>query len=684
MILHLDYETRSTVDLKKRGIYNYATDPSTSILCAAWAVDDAEVEGCLATDTAALRRLAYLMEHAELIVAHNANFERLITQHCGSRIGLPVVPISRWRCSAAHAASYALPRSLGELAEVLGTPNQKSKEGKFLIQTLSCPRKDGSFVNDPNLLQQMLDYCKQDVATERDICGKLPPFNPAEQKVWELDQIINDRGIPVDLDGVAKLERAANRCARKCELEVQRITANRVRSTKQVAEILAWLKETQAVELPDLTKHTVDVALKTAQLTEPAKRILEIRQFESLTSVAKLHAIRDMAQPDNRVRGAFLYHGAATGRWGGKGIQPHNFPRDSFKTDDEIQTVLRDPDRATMKDISRCLRGLISAPPGKQLCAVDFSAVEGRGLAWLAEEDHVLEAYRAGKDLYLVAASNIYGVPYESLSKSDPRRQEGKVAELALGYQGWVNAFRTMGASYGVDVLSAESRREARDRWQRNELIRHPLDDGQENRAQSMFPTVEMYVDALEEARISEIIRAWRASHPMTKALWAGLADGAIRAIKNPGHVYQYGRIKFKATGEFLFMALPSARVLSYFRPSIREEEDKYGRIQETIVYWGTDPVGKKWVERTTYGGKLTENAVQALCRDLLVHTMQNVEMLGLPVIMHVHDELVTLVDESTAESDLAIQEQIARLTPKWAEGFPLEASGWTAKRYRK
>jgi DNA polymerase len=349
-----------------------------------------------------------------------------------------------------------------------------------------------------------------------------------------------------------------------------------------------------------------------------------------------------MACTDGRARGIFMYYGANTGRWSGKGIQPQNLPRDSF-SENQIEAVLRfDNDLiemiygCPMLTASKCIRGMIKAPEGKTLICSDFSSIEARVLAYLAQEPKALEAFRTGLDLYKVTAADIYSVNYDEVTKA--QRTIGKVAVLALGYQGWLGAFQTMAPNYGVHV---------------------------------------------DEDLAKEIILKWRNANPQIVKFWAGVGEAALQAVKERGNNYAYGRIKFAIRGEFLHCRLPSGRLLSYFRPSVERVTTKYGVEKEVIAFWGVDPKTKKYGKLYTYSGKLTENIVQATARDLLAEAMIRLEERGFPVTLHVHDEVLSEIETANRET-LTKFNKIMAENPPWAEGLPLAAEGWVGHRYRK
>lgn len=695
--LSLDFETRSHVDLKRRGLYNYAADKTTDFICLAFFLDGDEKARVLfapwaskvlkreKVDAQRREELLDALARAEAVTAYNAGFERAIWRYVMTRYGYADIPLERWHCTAAHANSYALPQNLGELAKALGVPEQKDSAGATLIRQLSVPdKKTGQFCEAPALLRDMGRYCAQDVLTERAVLAALPPFNESEREIWLLDQRVNDRGVAVDVEGCRKLEAMVDRETKRLGSEIGVVTGGEVNSSRQVDASLKWLAN-QGVVLPDLTKASVTEALA-GPLPEKAARFLAIRQSEGLSSVAKFGAFERFTCSDGRLRGMFRYHGASTGRWAGQGVQPQNFPRDTYKTSEEVEAVIAGKvEGCPIQAAAKALRGMFVAPPGGKLLAMDFAAIEGRVLAWLAEESAVVDAYREGKDLYLVAVSNIYGFPYRDLTKDHPLRPVGKVAELALGYQGWTGAFAAMAKGYGVNLLGPDDREWATKQWNADLSVAHPLEEERIDRLKKMFHSAKGYIDALEQSKAAGIIKEWRKNRPNTVSLWAGLNSAALAAVKNPGKAFQYGRIKFCVKHGFLLMRLPSGRCLAYHQPEVEVRVDKYERERETITYMEVDSYSRKWSRSATYGGKLTENAVQAIARDVLCRTLLELDFLGFDIVMHVHDEVVVeLSSEADERKAFEVVHRAASTPPDWAHDLPLGAEGWISIRYKK
>ncbi len=652
----IDMETRSEVLLPKCGVYRYAEDLSTDVLCVAVKVDDAETSLWinravikLPSDSTHLRiltdeELDTIMSQSGVLVAHNAAFERILWRDVMvDRYGFGSIPFSRWKCTAAKAAALSLPRSLDGVCSALGLSPQKDDKGHRLMLKMCKPRKPSKnnpakWFDSPEEFLRLCEYCISDVDAEHELDNTIRDLSDDEQQVWLLDQKINDRGIPVDVQSIDALIHKIGERESNLLQEISTLTEGYVISPRQTQKSKKWLL-TKGVKIPDLTKETVKTTLE-RDLPTPAKRFLEIRQSLSKSSVGKLAAMRRRVSADGYVRGTLLYHAASTGRWGGKGIQPHNYPRDSFdeQTVDELYYLTTEEIDAkygcTFIAASKSLRGMIQATPWSRFLCADFSAIEARVLAWLANEESVLEDFRNGLDPYKVAASDVFGVPYEDISSA--QRFVGKTIVLACGYQGWVNAFRKM-ANDEVNLLS--------------------------------------------DKQIANHIAAWRKSRIKTTYLWAGLENAAIQAVKHK-KMFQCGRVFFTVQEGFLYCRLPSGRLIAYYNPVLVHGKDPWGRSKTTIHFKAVNSISRKWGNASTYGGKLTENIVQAIARDLLVYSMQECEKEGYHINLHVHDEAAPEVygDQYSLEEFKMLMSR----TPGWAEGLPLACSGWEGRRYRK
>jgi len=672
MKLTIDFETRSTVDLKKAGAFTYAEDDTTDVLCLALKPDNENP--CIWLNpmfnhlthklpTIVNDGVKFLIQKADIIEAHNAQFELAIWQVMERKYGMPPLPLDKMRCSAAKAAAMSIPRSLGMACAALGLEQQKDKEGHRVMLQMCKPRKPRKaertsdpdwesklyWYEDDDRAMTLFNYCIQDVVAEEELSSKLPELPPLEQEIWQLDYQINSRGITVDCDTIRRFMYLIADEEAELLSQLSIITDGTVSSPRQVASSLEWIKD-QGVTLPNLQKQTLSDALESPNMPYSVRRFIEIRQKLGLSSVAKMAAMLDRAGKDGRIRDLFMYHGANTGRWAGRGVQLQNLPRGDIKVDDvtEIVTATRLlPETFTglygspAEAAKSCIRGMIKAADGNVLYCTDYKSIEGRVLAWIANEDTVLDDYRDGKDMYKIAAAPVYGVSYDEVTPD--QRQIGKVIELACGYQGYVGAFNSMAGNYGVVV---------------------------------------------DEEVAGDMIKKWRSSRRNTVSLWYALNDMAIKCIqtgKVQSYEFAYGRIQFGIRGDFLHMKLPSGRMLAYNKPSVVEVEDLYGRKKDGIMYMGMDSMTNRWCSQKTYGGKLTENAVQAIARDILAEAMVRLDRDGWDIVSHVHDEVVCEVPVSIDTDDnFCIFNDIVAEPPDWADGLPLEVDGWRGMRYRK
>lgn len=649
MRLTIDFETRSRIDLKKRGVFVYAADPSTEVICLAgkWGNEDHPwvIRGGLLTDPSWLEDLEIHLSNATEIEAHNMQFEAAIWQNvCVPRYGWPPLPVEKLRCSAAKAAMHALPRRLEDACKALGLPIQKDMDGHKLMMKMCKPRKDGTWHETPEQIARLCEYCKQDVLAEEALSNALRDLPPSELEIWRLDQIINQRGIQADIPAARAMLQMVQEHESRLLSRLAWLTRGAVRTAKQVEQLKNHLRGL-GVDLPDLAAATVKDALKRKDLGKDAKEILEIRQSLARSSASKYQAILDRANADGRIRGSLLYHGAGTGRWSGAGIQPQNLPsriKTSSDPSDHLDTILAggldlhealhgdDP----MSVAGACVRPILTAGAGCDLVVADYSAIEGRGLAWLAGEETELEGYRAGRDPYITSASLILHKPYDQVTK-DERQSPGKISVLACGYQGSAGAVRKFGGEGMTD-----------------------------------------------EEIVEQIVRPWRDAHPMTTRFWYDLEAACTKAVTTPRSTHAARGVSFRVQDKFLLCRLPAGRLLYYFDPRIQLCDTSWGEKREQVTYMTVDSLTKKWVRTSTYGGKLAENVTQAICRDLMAEAMLRVEAAGYPIVLTVHDELVAEVPHGFGSVEEF--EELMAVVPSWATGFPLKAAGWQGKRYRK
>lgn len=673
MEISLDFETRSATDLLKTGAYKYAQDPSTDVWCAAFGA--ANEEPLLWTPD----QYSPMSGGAEVPLfeladdpsvtwrAWNAPFERAIWREVmHKRYGFPDIPLERWVCTAAEARAMNLPGKLDDAARVLNVVEQKDMAGHRLMMRMAKPRfvfPDGHMTwwDDEDRRQRLYEYCKQDVRTEQAIAARLQRLTEYERQVWLMDQRANDRGILVDVPLATAARNVAKIVAKKANSDVSSITGGDVDKISNVGRLKAWMSALD-VTVDSLDKKALAELLNREDLPLPVREALEIRVEAGKSSVKKIEAMLNAACKDGALRGLLLYWGAGTGRWAGRLVQPQNFPaRTRALPEWWIESLYENPDpivhAALSEDIERLelegpalevlallLRPMLIARPGKTLVAADYSAIEARVIAWLCGEEWRLEVFRTHGKIYEASASMMFKVPLEKIKKGQPEyalRQKGKVAELALGFQGGVNALVTMGA----------------------------------------------YEMGLDDEELPQIVKLWREASPNIKAGWYELQNAATEAVRVSGKVTEclQGRVRFKVSGGWLWMKLPSGRRLAYCQPKIVHKPAPWDpeKLLPGIEAWSVHSKTKKWCKRSLYGGLLMENLVQATARDLMADAMLRLESGGKYVpLLSVHDEVITEADEGTA--DHRELERIMCELPAWAEGCPVAADGWQGPRYRK
>lgn len=645
--LAVDLETYSSVDLVRSGVYAYTAADDFEVLLFAYAFDDEPVQmvdmasGELVPETV----VAALTDSSVVKTAFNANFERT----CLSRRFNREMPPEQWRCSQAHALTLGLPPHLDGVAKCLKLPDQKMKEGKALIRYFSVPCKPTKANgqrnrnlphHDPEKWKTFIKYCKQDVEVERSVRQKLEkhPMTDTEQQLWQLDQHINDLGVQVD----HQLVDQAIQCdaLHQDQLKEVAIQLTRLENPNSPAQLKGWLKDEHDIEIASLAKADVEELLQSTD-NEEVKQLLLLRQDMAKTSVKKYEAMKRAEGVDSRVRGLLQFYGAnRTGRWAGRLVQVQNLPRNELFDLSLARSLLKEAEYETLEllfpsvpdVLSQLIRTAFIPSPGHRFIVSDFSAIEARVIAWLAGETWRMDVFNSHGKIYEASAAQMFGVPVEEVTKGSPLRQKGKIAELALGYQGSKGALLAMGA------LSM----------------------------------------GLEEEELPGLVAAWRKANPKIVQLWWTIEKAAIQAVKERVPVtLQYG-LTFHVQSGILFIRLPSGRKLAYVRPQLGID-DRFNK--EQLTYEGIEQ-NKQWGRIPTYGGKLTENIVQAIARDCLAESMLRLDNAGYQIAFHVHDEVVLDVPNGTGS--LEEVEQIMGEPIDWAPGLPLTAEGFETEFYKK
>jgi len=671
---HVDIETYSECPLKTAGVYKYAQHPSTEVLVLCYRFGHhGPVHTWIPTEHIPRKarpkknrldkgsevhiQLGMPEDLAEWIMlggelrAWNAMFERVVLRELGrtGRLDWPEVPREQWFCTMAKAAAHSLRQALGDCAKDTGR-HPKDETGKMTMLQLCKPRKPSkkdpstrwTIQSHPEKYQVLYHYCMDDVRAESDLDEYIPELSPGEKRAYQLDQKINDAGITIDIANVKSAQVLVEEYKRRLVEECVKLTGVRPSQTQKLAE---WIRDHQFYDIDNLQVATVKEALKDPDIPDDVARALRIYSTVNMKAVSKYPAMERATCDDGRLRGMFRYHSASTGRWSSVIVQLQNLFRSVIGDEDcpgdweafAIEAMQFEDfdyfrglfDKNPMKVLASCVRGMLVAAFGKKLLAIDYAAIEARVVAWLAGQLDILEVFETDGRIYEYTAMKIFGLKsVEQVTKA--QRFIGKVAVLALGYQGGKVAFAKMAKNYGVD-----------------------------------FPE-----DEAEQVKLD-----WRAANPKIVRLWYDLEEAAAAAIGNPGSVYKVadGRIMFKVEGDWLYMRLPSGRRVAYYKPKL----DFEGKP----TYMGIDTYTRRWQRCKTYGGKLCENAVQAIARDLLLHAMLKLDADGHLIVGTVHDEAILEIDDSS------IYQRIADLMcdiPDWAEGLPVGVDGFVETRYRK
>lgn len=635
MTVSIDFETRSAVDLRKTGVYKYAADPSTDIWCMAYKAPWSDDVLVWQPGDEVDAHLEDWIRAGGLLSAWNANFERTIWNNIMvSRYQWPETRIKQWRCTMAQASAMGLPRSLGQAAAVLGVEEQKDKTGAALMLRMARPRKvnaDGTVTwwNTKDKVEALVAYCRQDVRTELSVAETLNAMPDSERRLYQLDQRINDRGVALDVDLVTRVKNLANNAGAEIDAEIQRLTKGQVKAATNGMDLVAWLNS-HGIATKSVDKQTVARLLTSDKLHPVIREVLTLRQNGAKSSTAKYDAMLHAVNEDGRMRGLLVYHGAATGRWSGKLVQPQNFPRPQKKQDelDEIIAKLKaDGDvsehGAGTVLASDLLRSMLVAEDGHRLMFADYSAIEARVLAWVAGQNDLVETFRKGGDVYKEMASAIYNVDVEAVT--DGQRQVGKMAILGCGYGMGGKRFAEQCATMGIKVDEDEAKR---------------------------------------------IVAVYREKNNRIAQYWRDVEQDFVDMVKEAGRV---GTIP---------LALPSGRSLTYHNPRIIQRETPWGAMRDTAQVDTLNSVTRQWVSQIIWGGLLTENVVQATARDMMATAMMALEVKGYNVILSVHDEIISEVPDNFGSLDEMID--IMTQVPAWAKGCPINAEGKEGKRYRK
>lgn len=673
--IHLDYETFSEENLKSFGAYRYASHSSTEILMAGVALNDEgpmlfvpEIfrsrSGQCQANKQVIELLNDLLPMEDTVVfAHNAQFEIAITRYLWEATfpGVPMPRLNQWRCTAAMARRAALHASLAGIGEDLNLTNQKDKKGSDLIKKFSIPQKPTKQKpetriypwDEPDEFEAFGLYCIQDVVVERDVHRALKAFVPKGACLdhFQLDVELNDRGLPVNVDALGKAKVILEVTTEKFAREFRSLTGLNHTQRAKVLESL----QSGGYPFENMQAMSVEDALANpGWATDPVDvRKLELYSNLAYAAVGKINSMLACECGDGYVRGTLQYYGANTGRWSGKLIQPQNFKRATIKgtdmayqmvcdgcTADELDMVFGNP----IEVLSSCIRHFIQPHQGTFFQA-DYAAVEARIVCWLAGQENALEEYRRGLDRYKVMATMIFGVSIESVT--DYQRWIGKQAVLGCGFQLWWHGFQAQCAKYGVEV---------------------------------------------DDQTSEDAVVGFRNYHNKVVALWKSCDTAAKQAIAFPGSWFRAGNLisfacsKVKsAKKDFMFMRLPSGRMIAYPEPKVEKVKKKFGdgktKVVDQITFYGPVPNRTAWGRSSTYGGKLCENATQATAADLMAHGSVQAERRGFTIATLIHDEALAFAHPTLTVNDFC--DALCTL-PEWASGLPLVAEGKEIPYYLK
>lgn len=712
--LHIDIETFSEVDLSSAGVYRYAEHASTELTCLGWAIDGGIVHQWQPGQPLNPVLLEAWGNPLVSLRAHNAQFERVVLNGtAGKKLGLPPSKIERWTCTAAKASANGLPRALSDAAKALGTA-PKDDGGRIPMLQISKPRKPTkadpstrwTMQNAPEKWAAMFAYNLDDVRAEREIDDALPDLDENEQRLYHLDQKINERGWAVDLEAVRNIlfvvEQYKETLAKRCEELTWDWTTDSGLKPTQREKIADWVRANGYDRLQDMTADTIRLAVKNADMPPTIRELLLIYSTYNAKSVSKLQAMLDAVCSDGRLRGMFMFYGAATGRWSSLIVQLQNLMRpvikdpntaiEAFASKDAgwIHTLY--PDVDLMKVAGSCIRGCMVAEGNSELCFPDYSGIEDRVNLWFFDDNTWLDIYKAydagrGRHPYSITACRMFGLKLETFDDEDPRRQIGKVVRLSMGYEGGVAAFATMAPNYGVDL--AEMAR----------VVLPLLSDDALEHARWMHekhPSNAVESEDIETA-CNGIKFLFRQESPGIKQGWANLKEAAEKAVEFKGEAFWLPnkKIAFKVETykgrEWLAMRLPSGRKIKYYKPSWTPPKESERWLNGQLVpytipgfmeYWGIDTYTRQWTKLQTYGGKLDENADQGFSRDLLCNAMLALDAAGYPIVGSEHDKVILEVPQYFG-SVKAIKELMLK-QPAYTAGLPLTTDGKLTKRYGK
>lgn len=652
--LSIDIETYSSIDIKSSGLYKYIQSSDFEILLFAYAFDDEPVQIIDFSKGEKLNKelKSALSDPCIIKTAYNATFEYYALNKFFNS------PINQWRCTMVQGLYCGYPSGLDLVSKVMGFDEDKKKlaAGKALIKKFCKPctptksndyRTRTYYYHEPEQWELFKEYCKQDVVVEREIKRKLSKYQlpEFEQKLWLVDQKINEYGVKVDMELVNGAIEIDKKVTNNLTKEAIQLTG--LNNPNSSTQLKSWIEVQTGEQIESLTKETVPQMLKAFE-DETVKRVLKIRQEMSKTSIKKYISMKNCICEDGRIRGLLQFYGTKTGRWAGRLVQVQNLPRNYIPTLDIARRYIKNEDIEALKilygnipdTISQLIRTAFIADKDKIFIVADFSAIEARVISWLANEEWRLEVFKTHGKIYEASAAQMFNVPLEKIKKGNPEyelRAKGKVAELALGYQGSVGALIQMG---GLKM-------------------------------------------GLAEDELKDIVSKWRKANKKIVKFWRDVEECSMNCIKHGTSYEMQKGIKFIKSEKNLIIELPSGRQLFYIEPIIKNEYSNFME-SEKIYFKGLNQTTKKWEYIPTYGGKLVENIVQAVARDCLAAAIMNLDSAGYDICFHIHDEIVAEIPTNDKSKNLEEAIKLMCKVPKWAEGLPLNADGFAGEYYKK
>lgn len=652
----IDIETYSSVDIGEAGAYKYIESPDFEILIIGYAIDDGPV---IIVDLAQGEEIPEELEEALLSdeylkVAHNAVFER----RGFKRVGFDI-PIEQWYCTAVKSAYCGLPISLDSVSKALDLQDKKLDTGKALIKYFSCPCRptkiNGMRIRNypkhaPAKWEMYKEYNMYDVLAEREIYKRLEQYEipDIERKLYVIDQIINDAGIEVDLELAKSAIYVNTEYTEELTKLVKQLTG--LENPNSTAQIKSWIKHKTGLDIESLNKAEMPNVYKAVEKYDEVKRVLDIRKSLSKTSIKKYYAMLNCAMSDNRARGMFQFYGAnRTGRWAGRLVQLQNLSKNHVANIEIPRELVRNRDIDAIEmlygDVSDILSQLVRtafiAPKGKLLAVADFSAIEARVISWLANEKWRMDVFHGDGKIYEATGAKMFNVPISAITKGSELRQKSKISELALGYEGSLGALRRMGGE-------------------------------------------QM---GLSDVEMMSLVRKWRSANTAIVDMWHELDDASKESVKYHRSLTCTDRsLVFETDDNYMTILLPSGRKLFYNSPCFKEKalSKRSSNTMKSLFYMGLNQETKQWTLIDTYGGKLTENCVQAIARDLLGNAMINVVEAGYTIVAHIHDEILVEVPKENAKEHYDKIVELMSTPPYWALDLPLKADGYITPFYLK